>query len=253
MKRLIWVVLGIFIIGLIVFFVEFQQKSKRCKGIIVKLDEKAEYPFFNEQDIKDLITLKGVDNIEGMNFSEINLKGLEKRVMKNRLINNCQVFRDLSGNLVVSIVQQRPVGRLISITDTDQQLNASQGGYLTETGEIVPLSGRFAARTVLVSGDFFNKKQNLTSQKGKQLIDFLKALQKKPFWKAQVAEVIVSNDSELTLIPQVGQHQIDFGLPEDFEVKFEKLKIFYKNILPLKGWEKYKRVSVKFRNQIVCE
>ncbi|MCP1384281.1 cell division protein FtsQ/DivIB [Runella salmonicolor] len=253
MKRLIWVVLGIFIIGLIVFFVEFQQKSKRCKGIIVKLDEKAEYPFFNEQDIKDLITLKGVDNIEGMNFSEINLKGLEKRVMKNRLINNCQVFRDLSGNLVVSIVQQRPVGRLISISDTDQQLNASQGGYLTETGEIVPLSGRFAARTVLVSGDFFNKKQNLTSQKGKQLIDFLKALQKKPFWKAQVAEVIVSNDSELTLIPQVGQHQIDFGLPEDFEVKFEKLKIFYKNILPLKGWEKYKRVSVKFRNQIVCE
>lgn len=253
MKRLIWVVLGIFIIGLIVFFVEFQQKSKRCMGIIVKLDEKAEYPFFNEQDIKDLITLKGVDNIEGMNFSEINLKGLEKRVMKNRLINNCQVFRDLSGNLVVSIVQQRPVGRLISISDTDQQINASQGGYLTETGEIVPLSGRFAARTVLVSGEFFVKKQNLTSQKGKQLIDFLKALQKKPFWKAQVAEVIVSNDSELTLIPQVGQHQIDFGLPEDFEVKFEKLKIFYKNILPLKGWEKYKRVSVKFRNQIVCE
>jgi cell division protein FtsQ len=253
MKRLIWAVLGIFIIGLIVFFVEFQQKSKRCKGIIVKLDEKADYPFFNEQDIKDLITLKGVDVIEGMNFSEINLKGLEKRVMKNRLINNCQVFRDLSGNLVVSIVQQRPVGRLISISDTDQQLNASQGGYLTETGEIVPLSGRFAARTVLVSGEFFNKKQNLTSQKGKQLIDFLKALQKKPFWKAQVAEVIVSNDSELTLIPQVGQHQIDFGLPDDFEVKFEKLKIFYKNILPLKGWEKYKRVSVKFRNQIVCE
>ncbi|RDB03795.1 cell division protein FtsQ/DivIB [Runella aurantiaca] len=253
MKRLIWAVLGIFIVGLIVFFVEFQQKSKRCKGIIVKLDEKAEYPFFNEQDIKDLITLKGVDVIEGMNFSEINLKGLEKRVLKNRLINNCQVFRDLSGNLVVSIVQQRPVGRLISTSDAEQQLNASLGGYLTETGEIVPLSGRFAARTVLVSGEFFAKKQNLTSQKGKQLIDFLKALQQNPFWKAQVAEVIVANDSELTLMPQVGQHQIDFGLPDDFEVKFEKLKIFYKNILPLKGWEKYKRVSVKFRNQIVCE
>ncbi|WP_428654060.1 cell division protein FtsQ/DivIB [Runella sp.] len=253
MKRWVWAVLGVIIVAAIVFFVEFQQKSKRCKGIIVKLDENAEYPFFNEQDIKDLITLKGVDVIEGMSFSEINLKGLEKRVMKNRLINNCQVFRDLSGNLVVSIEQQRPVGRLISTAAPDKILSASQGGYLTETGEIVPLSGRFAARTVLVSGDFFSKKQNLTSSNGKQLIDFLKALQKNPFWKAQVAEVIVANDSELTLVPQVGQHQIDFGLPIDFEVKFEKLKIFYKNILPLKGWGHYKRVSVKFRNQIVCE
>lgn len=253
MKRWVWAVLGILIVGAIVFFVEFQQKSKRCKGIIVKLDETAEYPFFNEQDIKDLITLKGADVIEGMAFSEINLKGLEKRVMRNRLINNCQVFRDLSGNLVVSIVQQRPIGRLISTAAPDKLLSATQGGYLTESGEIVPLSGRFSARTVLVSGEFFTKKQNLTSSNGKQLIDFLIALQKNAFWKAQVAEVIVANDSEVILVPQVGKHQIDFGLPDDFEVKFEKLKIFYKNILPLKGWDKYKRVSVKFRNQIVCE
>lgn len=253
MKRWVWAVLGVLLVGALVFFVELQQRSKRCKGIIVKLDENAEYPFFNEQDIKDLITLKGADVIEGMAFSEINLKGLEKRVMRNRLINNCQVFRDLSGNLVVSIIQQRPIGRLIWTAAPDKFLNAAQGGYLTETGEIVPLSGRFAARTVLVSGEFFTKKQNLTSSNGKQLIVFLKALQKNAFWKAQVAEVIVANDSEVILVPQVGNHQIDFGLPDDFEVKFEKLKIFYKNILPLKGWDKYKRVSVKFRNQIVCE
>ncbi len=253
MKRWVWVVLGVIFMGAIVFFVEIQQKSKRCKGIIVKLDENAEYPFFNEQDIKDLITLKGVDAVEGMAFSEIHLKGLEKRVMKNRLIKNCQVFRDLSGNLVVSIEQQRPIGRLVALSVSGKTLNASQGGYLTETGEMVPLSARFAARTVLVSGEFFSKKQNLANPKGQQLIAFLKALQQNPFWKAQVAEVIVANDSELTLVPQVGQHQIEFGLPDDIDVKFEKLKIFYKNILPLKGWEKYKRVSVKFRNQIVCE
>jgi cell division protein FtsQ len=254
MKRWIWGILGVLVVGAIVFFVEIQQKSKRCKGIIVKLDETAEYPFFNEQDIEDLLTLKGVDVIVGMSFSEINLKGLEKRVLKNRLINKCEVFRDLSGNLVVSIEQQRPLGRLIATIPIEEQtLSASQGGYLTETGDIVPLSGRFAARTVLLSGSFFDKSQNLKSLNGQKLIAFLKNLQQNPFWKAQVTEVIVAKDNELTLVPQVGQHQIEFGVPEDTEVKFEKLKIFYKTILPLKGWDKYKRVSVKFKNQIVCE
>lgn len=254
MKRWVWGVFGAVLVGAIFLFVEMQQKSKRCMGIIVKLDEKAEYPFFTEQDIENLLTLKGVDVIVGMSFSKINLKGLEKRVLKNRLIKKCEVFRDLSGNLVVSIEQQRPVGRLINTTTVEKQtLSASQGGYLTETGDIVPLSVRFAARTVLVSGDFFDKKQNLKTLKGQQLITFLKNLQKNPFWKAQVAEVIVDKDTELTLVPQVGQHQIDFGLPDDIEVKFKKLKVFYKTILPLKGWDKYKRVSVKFKNQIVCE
>lgn len=255
MKRWVWGVLGSLLVGMIFLFVEMQQKSKRCKGIIVKLDETAEYPFFTEQDIENLLTLKGVDAIVGMSFSKINLKGLEKRVLKNRLINKCEVFRDLSGNLVVAIEQQHTVGRFIPTTTPSQEIpmSASLGGYLTESGEIVPLSARFAARTVLVSGDFFNKTPNLKSLKGQQLITFLKNLQQNPFWKAQVAEVIVNKDSELTLVPQVGQHQIDFGLPDDIEIKFKKLKIFYKTILPLNGWNKYKRVSVKFKNQIVCE
>lgn len=255
MKRWVWGVLGVLVVGVLVFFVEIQQKSKRCKSVIVKLDNNAAYPFFSEQDIKDLLTLKGVDVIEGMSFSEINLKGLEKRVLKNRLINKCEVFRDLSGNLVVSIEQQRPIGRLIATASADGlPLSAStKGGYLTELGDIVPLSSRFAARTVLISGDFFSKTQNLKTLNGIKLIAFLKELQNNPFWKAQVAEVVVAKDGELTLIPQVGQHRIDFGLAEDTEVKFEKLKIFYKTILPLKGWDKYSLVSVKFKNQIVCQ
>ncbi|MEZ4900445.1 MAG: hypothetical protein R2822_01055 [Spirosomataceae bacterium] len=252
MKRWIWIASGVLFIGIIVVFVEMQQRSKRCQNIIIKLDEKAEYPFFTEQDIKSLITVRGVDIIEGMLFSEINLKGLENRVLKNRLIKKCDVFRDLSGNLVVAIEQQRPVARLIPMASS-VPISASQGGYLTESGDIIPLSNRFAIRTVLVSGRFFSKVSRLKSKEGQSLIFFLEGLRQNSFWKAQIAEVVVAEDGELTLIPQVGQHQIDFGLPEDFEVKFEKLKIFYKTILPLRSWERYQRVSVKFKNQIVCE
>ena len=32
-----------------------------------------------------------------------------------------------------------------------------------------------------------------------------------------------------------------------------EVKIFYKDILPAKGWNSYETVSVKFKDQIVCE
>lgn len=253
MKRWIWITIGIVTLGSLLFFVEFRQKRKRCEGMIVKLDDKAEYPFFTEQDIINLVSLNGVDKVEGMLFSEINLDGLEKRVMRNRLIKKCEIYEDLSGNLVVAIQQQNPVGRLISTASEAQYKDASKGGYLTDTGELIQLSSRFTARTVLLSGEFFNNAKNLKSVQGQSLSAFLKDLQQNPFWKSQIAEVIVAKDAEMTLIPQVGQHEIDFGLPNEATIKFEKLKIFYKNILPHQGWEKYRRVSVKFKNQIVCQ
>jgi cell division protein FtsQ len=252
MKRWIWAVGAIVLVGAILVYTEFRQKEKVCQSVIVKLDENAEYPFFTEEDIQKLVSLNGLDRVEGMRLKDINLKGLEKRVLKNRLIKNCQIYQDLSGNLVVEIQQQRPVGRLISVA-SDQEKQASKGGYLTETADIVQLSPRFAARTVLVSGEFFNNPHNLKTIHGLKLVAFLKDVQQNPFWKAQIAEVIVARDGEITLLPQVGQHQVDFGLPDGTEIKLEKLKVFYKTILPLKGWDKYKRVSVKFRNQIVCE
>jgi cell division protein FtsQ len=39
----------------------------------------------------------------------------------------------------------------------------------------------------------------------------------------------------------------------DLEAKFKKIKILYKEILPVKGWDFYKKISVKYKNQIVCE
>lgn len=82
MKRWVWVILGGLIIISSVFFVELQQNSKRCKNVVVQLDNKAEYPFFTEKDIKNSITLQGADVIEGMSFSNINFKGLEKKGLK---------------------------------------------------------------------------------------------------------------------------------------------------------------------------
>jgi cell division protein FtsQ len=249
-----WIYASLAVLGAlaVVFFVEIRQKNQKCTKITIQLDEQAEYPFFSEEQIMRLATTNDEIRILGTLSRKLDLADIEKRVESNRLIKNCQTSLDLSGNLVVVIEQQKPLARLI-ISAEDQEIDLSKGAYLTETAEIVPLSKEFAARVPLISGKFFGNLKQISTNTGKQLIELLRAIRQDSFWRAQVTELVVDQSGEVTMLTQVGDQMIDFGLPDDAVVKFEKLKLFYKNIVPLKGLDTYKRVSVKFKNQIVCE
>ena len=55
------------------------------------------------------------------------------------------------------------------------------------------------------------------------------------------------------MFPQVGDERIELGTPDDLETKFRKLKIFYKEVLPSVGWNKYDRINVEYEGQVVAE
>ena len=57
---------------------------------------------------------------------------------------------------------------------------------------------------------------------------------------------------ELNII-SLAKQKIYFGNTDNMEIKFKKLELFYKNILPTKGWNYYESVNLKFKNQIVCK
>jgi cell division protein FtsQ len=50
----------------------------------------------------------------------------------------------------------------------------------------------------------------------------------------------------------VGNHQILLGSLDDFEKKLKHLRLFYEQVIPKMGWEKYSVINLKYRNQIVC-
>ena len=252
MKHKIWWIVAAIVLVSALVFAEVVQRGQYCKSVIVNLDPDAEFQFFDEKEIKRLLTANGSEHFEGSLLKDLDLNSLENRVLKNRLIKSCQIIKDLSGNLLVNIKQQRPIARLIDASENEELINI-QGRYLTDTGDVVPISGKFTARTLLISGSFFRNLKNIQTDKGKKLVELLNDIGKNPFLKAQITELKVEEDGEIMMLPQVGNYQIEFGLPEEIEAKFKKINIFYKTILPEKGWEKYRRVSVKFRNQIVCE
>ncbi len=240
------------LLGLI-SFTEVRHGQKHCLAVVVRLDNIDGHQFLTRRDVTGYLTNQGADPVIGKSFGEIDFHQLENRLLNYGLVKKCEVSRDLPGNLVVTIEQPRPVARLMSSGDG---LRSASGQYISEEGRFFALSMNYSARVPLVSGAYFTKQR----QAGRHglptdgpLMELLRFVQQDPFWRAQIVEMNVDEQGEVTMWPQVGHHRIEFGPPTDILPKFRKLKLLYTTILPAQTWERYSRISVQYRNQLVCE
>lgn len=224
-----------------------RQWDKPFNTLYVDIDYSTGHYFLHENDIHQLIKVPGEEVLAGSFAGDVNLRSIENKIEKHPFVKSAEVFRDLKGNVKARVYQKKPVARILN--------NGGFGAYITDEGEVVPLSGNYTARVVLVripSSQHYKGRID-QDEKGQGLFRLITWLEKNSFWKAQIAEIAMDGDGELTLYPQVSKQYIEFGKPDDIEKKFNKLRIFYTRILPEKGWNSYARVNLKFKDQIVCE
>lgn len=251
-RRLLTVGGLISLLGLI-GFTEFRQGQKHCQAVLVRLNAIDGHSFLTRRDVTGYLTNQGADPVIGRSFAELDFGKLERRLAGYGLVQTCQISRDLPGNLIVSIEQPRPVARLIEAGDG---LHSAAGQYISEKGRFFGLSMNYSDRVLLVSGDFFSDLRRASKRSlpiDSPLMELLRQIQQDPFWRAQLIELNVDRQGYVTMWPQVGKHRIEFGPPTDIAIKFKKLKLLYNTILPATDWQSYSRVSVQYRNQIVCE
>lgn len=244
-KKWIWFAILAGISVSLVVFAENIHSLQKCTKINIIIDANNDKHLTTPQEIYSLIAPNVVESPEGKHFDKISFKKIENNVRMNRLVKSCQVHRDLSGELTVDIEEHTPIARIVS--------NNEQNSYVTDTGELIGISPHYTIRTLLLSGNYFELNHTLKGKRNKPILNLIKAINDDVFWNAQITQLIIEKDGGITLIPEIGNHKIEFGMGIEIEAKFKKLKLLYKEILPSKGWDKYKKISVKYRNQIVCE
>lgn len=229
-------------------FSERKLDNHICQDIIISIDNQHENFFIDQQDVMDLITGSGEFVIKGTPYDELNLKEIEGRIKSERFIKEAEIYKDLKGNLLVKTELRRPFARIIRYDAPD--------AFISEDGAILPYSAKYATRTLLLSGKYMDElvKQDLTvSTEGMKIYDLIRYIENDSFWKAQVAQLDINASGDITIYPQVTKQLVEFGTAENIDDKFERLRIFYKQILPRKGWNLYKRVNLKYKDQIIAE
>jgi cell division protein FtsQ len=88
------------------------------------------------------------------------------------------------------------------------------------------------------------------------LLDNIKAMslyiQNDAFLMAMIDQINITSSNKFELIPKLGDQIILFGDATNIDKKFDKLKLFYKNVVSVKGWKKYSKINLEFDNQIVA-
>ena len=250
-RRLKTILFIVFALGTgagLISFASLENNDKVCTEVIVSIENQHENHFIDELDVLKLVNDNGALAVIGESYTRINMRMIETRVNNEPFIRNAQLFRDHKGNLLVNVEQRRPIARIIRADGPD--------AYIADDGVILPVSEKFTSRVMLVSGvgmKALSESQIVTDDENSQLFKLINYINNDEFLRAQIAQIHFQANNEIILYPQITKQTIEFGGYDNMELKFKKLMIFYRQILPRKGWNVYKKVNLKYKDQIICD
>lgn len=234
-------------------------KSVRVNAISVHISDNSQNKFISESDVTQVFEKENIKLIGSLSDS-INLYSIEDILLhNNKSIKRAEVYRTVFGEIGVNVEQRQPVMRIINPNGDSY--------YIDANGQVMPLSKKYTAHVIIVNGNINESYmdhvgENLVrlqvkgdKSSGELLPDLFKLVQfinSNKFWKSQIEQIYINQKKEIELVPRIGNHTIILGSVDDMHEKFENLQAFYKQGLSRYGWNKYKTINLKFKNQIVC-
>jgi cell division protein FtsQ len=246
MLTTLWIAIGAGTVVLLVAAVR-KKDAQHCKGINISIKGVNNNFFVDKKDILDSIAAIEGDEPVGKSVGSFNLKMMETKLKKNIWVKGAELFFDNNEILQVKVTEREPVARIFTTTGTTF--------YIDTAIAMLPLSEKFSARLPVFT-DFPSDKIVLSKADSSLLKDIRKislAIQKDTFCMALIDQVDITSQRDFELVPKIGKNIIEFGDATDVEEKFNKLKLFYKKIMPKAGWNYYTVINVQYKNEVVAK
>jgi cell division protein FtsQ len=240
MKKVIFIIVATLLVAYIAvtmfFFARQKNTDKICAEVEIIISDSSSKHFLSEADIVAYLKKRKVYPLN-KEIKNINTDSIEKALMDNEIIEKAKVVHTISGKIKITVSQKMPVLRVFT---------KSGSYYVDSYGKTMPSNLEQAIYVPVASGNI--EKSFAVSQ----LYKFALFLQNDNFWNSQIEQIYIRAEDEVEIIPRVGDQIIILGSLDDFEKKLHKLQLFYEQVIPKLGWEKYSVINLKYRNQIVC-
>jgi len=240
---MLWVCIGSGMLSLLIAAIG-KKNREDCTGYTIAIKPSDDNYFINADDITRLLRSGAGSQIKGKKIKEIDLKKLEQLLKKNVWISKAELWFDNRNVLHVEVYERQPIARIFT--------TAGNTFYIDSTEKKLPLSDRLSARVPVFTG-FTDKK--VYSPKDSMLLHDVKNIasyiRNDPFWMSQVAQIDITAERNFELSPVVGAHMIKLGDGKDLEKKFNRLMIFYKQVLAQKGFDSYSTIDIQYSGQVI--
>ena len=225
--------LAVALLVVLLVFTNTRQATQKISLNEIKIKESAD-DFVNKQIVLNYLNEKSTlfDSVLMIDF---NKEKLENLLESHPVIKEVEVFASQKGGVAILIEQKKAIARVKSNTEDY---------YLDEFGKKMQLCDHYTPKLVVATG-------NISAKNHAGIYEFIKEINKSDFWSAQITQIHFENH-DILLIPRVGNQKINIGSFENIVEKLDNLYQFYKVAMPVKGWQTYSDINLKFNNQIVC-
>jgi cell division protein FtsQ len=237
-----WITLSAVSLVLLIAAIHTRNR-KVCKGINVEINGAGNNFFVDSKQVIKILT--STDSIKGEPLENINLRMLEQRLKMDNWIADANLFFDNDEVLQAVVEEKDPVARIFTV--------AGSSFYIDSACRHLPLSDKLSARVPMFT-NFptdrikLSKPDSALMASVKDLASFIQA---DDFWKAQVSQIDITPDG-FEMVPTIGNHFVMLGDGEDYKEKFDRLYSFYKQVSTQVGFDKYERIDVRFKGQVVA-
>jgi cell division protein FtsQ len=246
----------------IVFLLAFAGKQHGARittGVEVSITRKADQKFVTEEDVKTSLISHGY-GLPNQTLNAIDIPAIERLVSAHAAVESCEACVNVEGKVMVSIVQRRPIARLMNLS--------GESYYFDDRGKLMPWSDEYTAPVILVNGYFADSYATMSAidfstiapdsaVKSVTLLDdiwqVVKSIDADSFLRVQMVQLYLSQQNGFELVPRVGGQKIVLGTAEGVDGKFKKLSLFYTyGLNQTSRWNDYSVIDLRFKNQIVC-
>lgn len=218
------------------FWANTESDNIKCNEMRVDILNDDSVAFISVGSLHAMLYSAGI-HPEGKTVASINLDSIEKTINRSEYIENAECFMMKNGDVHIHASQLIPVLRVFS---------RGQSFYVNREGKKMHTKSSIHTDVPVVYGQFNDPAEALVVMPIVQYVNTDAALAK------LVTMYSVKDNRNIFIIPSIYGHVVNFGDTTNIENKFAKLKQFYREVMPIKGWNTYDTISLKWNHQVVA-
>lgn len=229
------ILMAIYVV-VVCLWANFRADNELCAGLdggIVQVDDPDNVGFVGAEELTaELQPMLG--DLTARRLSEINTDSLQMYVASLDKIESAEVMRLNNNRLRIKVKPLVPIARVWT--------SSKSSYYVNRDGKRIAASSRYHLDVPQISGQCDAIK----------LLPLLDYLNDDPAMGQLITMIQPSDTSNIILVPGIRGHVINIGNTNNIPDKFSRLRRFYSEVMPVKGWEYYDTISLKWNGQIVA-
>ncbi len=219
-----------------IFWARGKAADELCQRVEVTIDNADSTQFVTPQGVIAELAKLGF-KVVGKPMWQIDASRIEQALLRSEYLEKAECVKATGGVLMIRASQLVPVLRVF---DGDQSY------YVNRQGKRMAATASYHADVPVVQGHF------TLQYPATRLLPMVEYVESDSLLRSLVTMYTMRDSDNIYITPAIQGHVVNMGDATGYEAKFRKLMLFYRKVMPAKGWENYDTISVKWDHQVVA-